>query len=65
MLSQVCPEQSKTTEDIRVRTTVCILQLIDRPILIASFALELTIGRNLVAAAHDFDIRYLNTVSAL
>ena len=30
MLSQVCPGVSKSTEDIRVRTTVWILQLIDR-----------------------------------
>ena len=30
MLSQACPRVSKSTEDIRVRTTVWILQLIGR-----------------------------------
>ena len=54
---------SKSTEDIRVRTTVWILQLIGR-FLIASFALELKIERSLVAAAHALDKRDQKTVSA-
>ena len=64
MLSQVCPGVSKSTEDIRVCTTVWILQLIGRHILIASFALELKIERSLVAAAHALDKRDRKTVSA-